>query len=229
MQANRKSSLTAGLAIVIMAVAAAFTFGYAHHAIVVSGDAASTVNNLKSMSSLFKFEIMGWMLILLCDLIASFALYGYFKDSCRNVARWMAAFRLIYSGILAYAIYHLISISIGVEGINVLDKTVQTEVMNSLHVFETAWSMGLIIFGFHLLLLGFLVYRSVNIHRFWGLLLIIAAASYILIHAGKNFVPGSEQLMAVVEMVLSLPMMAGEVGFALWLIVRGKQPENVLK
>lgn len=230
MQANRKSSLTAGLAIVIMAVAAAFTFGYAHSKLVIPGDATTTVNNLRTMSSLFTTEIFGWLIILLCDVVASIALYGYFKNENQKVACAMGALRLVYSAILGFAIFNLIKISSLVNSsANTISELLQTKVMHSLNVFESAWSMGLILFGFHLLLLGYLVYMSYNIHRFWGILLIIAAVSYVIVHTAKNFIPGSENIVSTIEMVLSLPMTIGEVGFAVWLIVRGKQPRIVFR
>lgn len=230
MKANRRSSLTAGLAIVIMALAAAFSFGYAHNTLVIPGDATTTINNLKTLSSLFNTEIFGWLIILLCDIIASIALYAYFKNENQKVARFMGALRLVYSAILGFAIFNLIKISsILNRSANTISESLQLKVMQSLTVFESAWSMGLIIFGFHLLLLGYLVYKSYNIHRFWGVLIIIAAVSYIAIHTAKNFIPGSEHIVNIVEMILGLPMTIGEVGFAVWLIVRGKQPKIVFR
>ena len=83
------------------------------------------------------------------------------------------------------------------------------------------WSFGLIIFGFHLLLLGFLALKSWNIHRFWGIMLIVAAVSYVGIHCAKILLPEFENPVKTAEMILSLPMTFGEVGFAVWLIIRG--------
>ena len=230
MQANRRSSLTAGLAIVLMAVAAAFTFGYAHNTLIIPGDAPTTVSNLRTMSSLFTTEIFGWLIILFLDITASIALYSYFKNENQKVARAMGALRLVYSAILGFGIFNLIKINnIFNSSANTISETLQTKVMHSLNVFQSAWSMGLIIFGFHLLLLGYLVYKSYNIHRFWGVLLIIAAVSYIIVHTTKNFIPGSEHFVSIAETVLGLPMAIGEVGFAVWLIVRGKQPKIVFR
>ena len=76
------------------------------------------------------------------------------------------------------------------------------------------WSIVLIIFGFHLLFLGILALKSKPINRFWGISLVFAAISYILINSLHKILPGYENQINTAEMILSLPMASGEVGFA---------------
>jgi hypothetical protein len=95
--------------------------------------------------------------------------------------------------------------------------------------FETIWFFALIIFGFHLLALGILTHQSKNIHNFWGILLVFAAVCYAVIHSAKFLLPEFENQVAIAEMILSLPMAFGEVGFAFWLIIRGGKPRIVYR
>ncbi len=228
MKINRKASLAAGISILVMAIVAGFSLGYAHNSLVLPGEIANTVNNLKNESALFNAEILGWMVILICDLIASIALFKYFKEVNRKQARLMAAFRIVYSGILAFAIANLIKVSRLINSTNsATPETLQIKVMNFITTFEKSWSLGLIVFGIHLLVLGYLVFKSVNIHKIWGILLLIAGISYCLIHTATNFIPGSENIVKIAEKILMAPMTIAEVGFAIWLIVRGKNPNTI--
>ncbi len=220
MKPTRKSALVAGIALLVMAVAAGFTYGYIHNTLVVPGNSEATLNNLESHQFLFTLEILGWIFILLCDVVVAWALYVFFRNENRRLSLFTAATRIIYSAILGAAIYYLIQVN-GTESVNI--------VMSYLHNFENTWSLGLIIFGFHLFLLGALVLKSKRIHNFWGIVLVFAAVSYVIIYSSKLLLPEFENQVIAVETILSLPMAFGEIGFAFWLIIRGGKPKIVFK
>ena len=110
MKTNRKPAIIAGTALIIMAVAAAFSFGFVHSSLIIPANPEATVKNLKSSETLFMLEILGWILILLCDIIVAVALYVFFKNENRKLAFYTAAARLIYSAILGVAIFFLLRI-----------------------------------------------------------------------------------------------------------------------
>lgn len=62
---------TGGISLIVMAVAAALSYGYIHGSLVIGGDNAATVSNLQASSLLFRAEILGWVLIIACDIIAA--------------------------------------------------------------------------------------------------------------------------------------------------------------
>jgi hypothetical protein len=227
MKTNRKSALIAGVALIIMAVAAGFTYGYIHNTLVIANDPESTFNNLKLNGLLFQTEIFGWLLILILDVIVAWALYVFFKNENLKLSALAAGFRLIYSAILGIAILNLIQILNILNG--TLSETAGNQILFHLNSFENTWSFGLIIFGVHLFLLGILALQSKNIPNFWGMLLVFAAASYTFIHSAKFLFPEFETHIATAEMVLSLPMAFAEIGFAFWLIVRGGKSRVVYR
>jgi hypothetical protein len=221
MKSNRKSALIAGIYLIIMAVAAGFTFGYAHNSLVIPENPEATLSNLQSSKTLFVAEIFGWSLILLCDIVVSFALYFFFKNENQKLASYAAVARLIYSAILGVAIFYLAQI------LSLFSRTNNTanEVMANLESFKTYWSFGLIIFGIHLSLLGTLALKSKLIRNFWGVLLIFAGISYSLIHSFYFLFPDLESNIKTAETILSLPMAFSEISFAFWLIIRGGKPK----
>ena len=140
----------------------------------------------------------------------------------------MAGLRVVFAIIFAVGIFSLILIlKIANGNIAVAQEIIGKQIMNYLESFEAIWPFSLIIFGFHLFALGILVFRSKYIHNFLGVVLIFAAVSYILIHGAKFLFSESENYIRTAEMILSLPMAFGEVGFAFWLIIRGGKPKII--
>jgi hypothetical protein len=223
MKAQRKSALIAGIAILVMAVAAGFAFGYAHSSLVIPENPEATLSNLQSSKTLFVAEIIGWTLILICDIVVSFALYFFFKNENQKLASYTAIARLVYSAILGVAIFYLAQILNLLVGTN----DIASEVMSNLESFKKYWSFGLIIFGVHLSLLGILAFKSKFIHNFWGVFLIFAGISYSLINSFYFLFPEFGSYLKTAENILSIPMAVAEIGFAFWLIIRGGKPKTL--
>ena len=230
MKTERKFALIAGITLIFMAVAAIFTYGYIHNTLVVSGNPGITVANLKANGGLFQTEILGWHAILLCDVIVAWALFHFFKNENRKLSAITAGLRFVYTAILGVSIMNFIYILKIVNGnITITSESANQQIMAHFESFETLWSFGLIIFGFHLLLLGVLALQSERIQNFWGIVLVFAAVSYMVIHTSKLLLPEFESQVKTVETMLSLPMAFGEVGFAFWLIIRGGKPRTVFR
>jgi len=227
---ERKSALIAGSTLVIMAVVAIFTYGYIHNTLVVPGEPVVTFNNLKSNGGLLRTEVLGWHFILLCDVIVAWALFQFFKNENRKLSAVTAGLRFVYTAILGVAILNFIYILKIVNGnMTITSESANQQVMAHFESFESLWSFGLIIFGFHLFLLGAMALQSNRIHNFWGIVLVFAAVSYTVVHSSKLLFPEFESQVKTVENMLSFPMAFGEVGFAIWLIIRGGKPRTVFR
>ena len=219
---KRKSALIAGITLLIMSVAAFFAFGYAHATLVMPDNPEMTFNNLTSMDMLFRLEILGWLIIFLCDVVVAWALYVFLKDISNSLSLLTAWLRLAYVALLGIAIFNFIPI------LNILDADrgvtsymAATQVMSHLQSFEGMWSLGLIVFGFHLMLLGYLALISGYIHRIFGILILIAAAGYLFVHVSRLLFADFEEQIRTIETILSVPMALGEIAFAIWLLVKG--------
>lgn len=211
----RQAALISGISIVLMAVFAGYSFGYVLETLVVQGDPATTAENIKSAPAMFRGGIYGWLVIFICDLFAAWGLYLFFKQVDKSLSWWTGFLRFAYAGFLGVAIYKLYGV-IGLIGQNVVDGN---EVMNFIDGFNNVWTMGLIVFGFHLVGVGILSYRAEFMHKIWGVLLIIAGVGYIFVSTLDQFLPQLD--IATLEMVLSVPMTIGELGLAIWLLIKG--------
>ncbi len=217
---KRKYALFAGISLVVMALAAAFSFGYVHGQLIVDADPEKSFLNLNSSGTLFIVGITGWVVIFLCDLLVAWALYHFLREVSWRVSLATAWLRVLYASVLGVAIYNLILILPLLAAGGSPSANVQHVTMH-LTSFRRIWSAGLIIFGFHLLGLGYLSVRSGFVPRIFGWLLLFAATAYIFINSAKTFLTAIDKQVETAEMILSLPMALAEIGFAIWLIIKG--------
>lgn len=215
----RTSALIVGFALLLMAVVAGLTYGYLHGNLMVAEDADASLKNLQSSPGLFKAELFGWVVIFLLDGLVAWALFHFFKPMNNRISFLSSMLRVVYTVVLGIAIFNLSKILQVIN--NPADHSGSGHVMNYLQSFEDLWSKGLIIFGLHLLALGYLAYRAGFVPKFWGILLIIAGLSYSFLHTAYALEPDLMDSWKTLEMILVLPMTLGEVGFAVWLVVRG--------
>ncbi|MCG7410835.1 DUF4386 domain-containing protein [Paenibacillus sp. ACRRX] len=222
---QRKMALTAAISLLIMTLAAFFSYGFVHGSLVVQGDATATYHNLLSSNVLFKAEILGWIIILFCDIVVAWAFYMFLRPIDNHLSLLGAWFRLIYTAVLGIAILNLILVLLltnsTVHSSLFKNDQLQAHVMLYLTAFETIWSIGLIIFGGHLLLVGYLAFKSNSIPKGISILLLIASIGYIATHLCNTFFPHFDVIMTILKFTFTVPMIVGELGFGIWLLLRG--------
>ncbi|MFD2881624.1 DUF4386 domain-containing protein [Paenibacillus rhizoplanae] len=221
---------TGGISLIVMAIAAAFSYGYIHGSVVVNGDAAATFARLQSSPSLFRAEILGWIVIIACDVVAAWALYQVLRPVHPGLSLLggLAAPGL-YGGIGGVAVSSLIVVSLltGGSAPELSGFTIgqlQGEVMLALQGFEAVWSAGLILFGGHLLVVGLLAVRAENIPKPLSVLLLLAGFGYMALHLCSLLVPEYTGFIQMVKWIFILPMTAGELGLGIWLLFRIPAP-----
>jgi hypothetical protein len=80
-----------------------------------------------------------------------------------------------------------------------------------------------LLFGFHLLLLGYLVYKSGFWPKVLGILLVIGSVGYLAQSYGHLLAPQYDGILSTVVIVLSIP---GELAFTVWLLWKGIDVEK---
>ncbi|WP_250672802.1 DUF4386 family protein [Paraclostridium ghonii] len=76
----RKAALWAGLSIIAMAICAGFSYGFVHSSLIVKGDMITTINNISQSITLFRAEILGWLIILILDTLVSWSTYIFLEN-----------------------------------------------------------------------------------------------------------------------------------------------------
>lgn len=161
---HRKSALIAGISLILMAFAASLSYGYVQGNLVVPDDATTTFNNIMSSTSLFNAGIFGWFVILICDVVVAWALYLFLQPINKNLSLLGALFRLAYAPILGVALLNLIFVALLSSRNDYFfllgDQQLQGQTLLYLEAFNFTWSIGLIIFGGHLFIVGYLSLQS---------------------------------------------------------------------
>lgn len=221
---RRKFALLSGLLLLLMALSAGYAFGYVYQKLVIPENSIETYSNLTGSTFLFGTCVAGWLLIVITDFLVSWGLYNYFLKVNKILSLITATFRIVYSCVLTVAVMQLIiawySIYMGTSD--------HLSLMNYLNEFEYYWSLGLIIFGFHLVGLGYLSVKSSEVPKWIGVLLYIAGPSYIIIHTANFIIPSAANSILIMESVLSLPMALAEIGLAFWLVFRGGKISQIM-
>jgi hypothetical protein len=190
--------------------------------LVVPGDAAATAGNILGSLWLFRFSLVSWILIVVTDIALSGVLYLLFEPTSRLVSLISAAFRGVYSTILAA---YSLSLFRGLSFLTDPDRgaalglpDVQAQALAEFESFSSGFVLALLFFGVHLILFGVLLKRSRYVPSALAVLIGVAGAGYILNSLATFFLPNHGDLAST---VLLTPALLGEVGLTGWLLVKG--------
>lgn len=222
---QRKVAIIAGISLLVMAILAGFGYGFVFNSLVVKGNAVETYNNIVAADTLFRFGIFSWLMILVLDVLVAWSLYIFFKKANQHISLLVAWFRLIYAAFFGVSLLNYIIVLLLISGVDYLKvfeiNQLQALVLLFINAFQGIWSLSLIIFGLHLLFLAYLVLKTKEMPKIIGILLLIAAISYLIIHLSKLFFPQFQSAILSMEMILALPMAISELGLGLWLLFKG--------
>jgi hypothetical protein len=206
----RTASLTAGIALALMAVLAAFGVFGAVAALITPGDAAKTAQDISESQALFRQGIASLILVAVLDIVVAAALFTLFAPVNRSVSVMAAGFRVAYAAVYLVAIIQLV-VALRLLG----DPDVA---MRAIDAYDTIWHVGLILFGVHLLLIGYLAYRSGYMAKVFGILLVIAGLGYAADGFGAVLVPGYALDIGRFTFV-------GELALIFWLLIKGSRKD----
>ncbi len=215
----RSASLTAGAALLLMSLLAIFGNVIVVDGLLTPGDAAQTANDIDASQGLFRVGIASLILVVVLDVIVTWALYRVFSPVSVSLSMLAAAMRLTYSAVLMVAIGQLVGVTrlsddntraaLGADQVN-------AHAMLGIAAFNDIWYVGQALFGAHLLLIGYLAYRSGYIPKVLGALLVISGAGYAIDSLGAVL---SQSPWTDVSSFTFL----GEFLLALWLVIRARR------
>ena len=214
---KRKIAIMTGISLIVMAIVAVFVIGYAYAEFDTPGE-IEFVNNILQNKGLYLSMLYGFLVIILLDFIVSYNLYKYFEDDHKKMSAISGLIRTIYTIIFIIAVYHL------TKNINSNELTNQLAKSN-FDQFQTIWNVGLVVFGFHIILIGYLMKLHLKIPKILWYITLIAGVSYIVVSLLKLTIPNSE-IVSLFVILMALPMTIGEMGLAVWLLIKGGKNEK---
>lgn len=180
---RRRVALTAAVGLLLMAILAPLAHFGVLERLIVDGDAATTVRNIVADEGLFRLAIATLLVVTFLDIAVAWALYLLLKPVNETLALLVGWLRLAAPAVFAVALSNLLDVAnlVGTADASALgSEQLGSQVMASIASFDTGWiAMSLAIFGLHLLVLGYLLFKSINFPRFLGVLVVIAGTGYL--------------------------------------------------
>ena len=220
----RQAALIAGfayLAVFIVATFAQTTLGK----IIVQGDAAATAKNIMDSGLLFRLGIAGWIFVLMSDAVVAWALYLFLKPVNDGLALLAAWFRLLFVAIFAGSFFNLFAVMELLSGTGNLAAIepvqLHAQITPFLAAYDIAVHISFVPFGLHILVVGYLIFKSGSMPRILGILLMVAAAGYQIDSFG-NFISsayGANEINFII--FVAIPAVVSELWLTLWLLAKG--------
>ncbi len=216
----RKAALMTGLTILVMVLIAPFSELFVYPRLVNPANAAETVKNITTHKTLFVSAIFGYLMTFSGDIVVSWALYILLKPVNKHLSLLTAWFRLVFSVIALVALLNLVAVfqlSTNDDYSIMFGQTQLTaQVMLYLKTFRTGYHFGILFFSIHLILLGYLVFKSKYIPKSMGVILAISGLGYMTDALKPFLFPNFNSGFITVTFF-------GELIFMLWLLIKGSR------
>lgn len=221
----RVAARVAGFGLLIISVLGIFSV-VARDNLIEPGDAAATASNIGASEGLFRWSIVAFIVVLILDVVIAWALFVLLKPVDKNLSLLAAWFRLAYAAITAAVLYQLVSVLELLGGDDYLtafdSSQLQALALQTLNGYDYGFLIGLAFFAVHLLVLGYLVFKSGYIPRIFGVLLVVASFGYVLDTFANILLSSYADYETIFTVIVSVPGFIAEVALMLWLLIKGR-------
>ncbi len=218
MKSPKTTARLTGLGYLIIFISGFFANFYTLEGMIVDGNAQLTAQNIASQIELFQLGVASFSIMILVDILLAFPLYRLLKSTDKKWAKASSIIRVINGMVFLVALAHLFEIiplaqngAIAAEG----------SVMDLLEEFNTMWNIGLLFFGVHVLILGWLIFQSVHFPGIIGLLLQFAGIAYLTDSGAQLILPYYQDYQTLFEIMVIGGGVIGEFSLTLWLLIKG--------
>lgn len=186
--------------------------------LVVSGNVEQTVANIAAHQGLFVVAMLCYVINFIGDIVIAWGLYVLLSPVNQALSLLAAWFRLIYTSVALYGAFNLATVYRMITTPEYQTAfgsgPLHAQIDLLLHTFRYTYSLGIVIFGIHLILVGYLVVRSRYIPWWLGAILIINGLAWMVNNLRPYLYPNANLGFIWIAF-------AGELVFMLWLLIRG--------
>ena len=215
----------AGVGYLVIILSGIFAEFFVRSGLIVPGDASATAANIVASQSLYRIGIASEFLMLACDVMVALALYVVFRGVSRSLALLAAFFRLVHASIVAVNLLNMY-VPLLLLSDDTLRAVFEPPQLHALALLLLdahgyGYAIGLVFFGLHCLILGYLVIRSRYAPRLLGVLLVAASLGYLIDSLGRTLMSDYAANASTLGLIVLVPAFIGELSFCLWLLVKG--------
>jgi hypothetical protein len=214
-----QGGFTGGVALLLLAALAALGLLVAVQGLVTPGDAARTANDVAASATRFRLGVASMYVVVVLDVVAAWALFRFFAPVDASLSRLAAWFRLAYSAVFLVAISQLAGVPDLLSNPDYQrafgQEQLHAQALTRIESFDAVWMAGLLLFGAHLALVGYLAYRSGYVPRLIGVLVALAGVGYAIDTIAS--------VLFTDPYAVSTLTGFGEAVLAVWLVARGRR------
>lgn len=222
MNTNTKTARIAGILYVLVIIGGVFAEFFVRSKLIVAGDTAATIDNLRSNEGLFRIGFISDLVAHTCYFLLAFVLYTLLKPVQHDIALLFLLIVVIAAPLLCLNMLNQFMALLILTEANYLSAFTAAQidalVMLFLDLHKYGYLIGQIFYGGWLFPLGYVVYKSGYFPKMLGALLMVASVGYVLDFFRAFLFPDADPALAG---ILLAPAVIGEFSFCLWLLVKG--------
>jgi hypothetical protein len=228
----RRAALVAGVGYIVIFVLAIFANFVVVNGLIETEDAAATAENIAESEGMFRAGIVAFAVVFVVDVVVAWALFILFRSLSRDVSLLAAWFRLVYTVFLGVGlIFFFVALQL-LSGDDYLDAfgagQIDAHVLLAVDAFNYAWLIGLVCFGVHLIVIGYLLIASRWTSPALGAVLMVAGVAYIVDTLARAVLADYADVENLFLAIVAVPSVVGELWFTVWLLrTGGTNPERI--
>ncbi len=220
MQNLKQTARLTGLGYLVIFISGFFANFYIIEQLLVEGNSLETTRNIVENQAWFFWGIASFFIMVAMDIILAWPLYLLVKSVSVRLSSISSLLRVVNGLVFALALSHLFQIYF------VMGPSDQSpgQIMYHMETFNIIWSYGLIIFGIHLLFLGYLIRKSPHFPVLIGWLLQLAGVAYLIDSSAIIWYPHYENYKFLFEGMVVAAGIIGELSLTIYLLTYSNSP-----
>jgi preprotein translocase subunit Sss1 len=216
---EKRLARIAGVLYLAVAIFGGFAELVVRDGIVETGNAAATAESIRGSATLFRWGFASDLVQATIFLFTAMSLYLLLRHVNELVARAMVVIVAVAVAIICLNLlnqYVALQVATGEAASGSAGTDALAGLFADMHV--AGYLIAQIFFGLWLLPLGYLVYRSGYFPKVLGVLLAVGCVGYLVDTFAHFLVP---ELAGSIEPIVVAPAAVGEIGFVIYLLVKG--------
>jgi hypothetical protein len=216
----------AGALYLVIIVFGIFGEMFVRSSLIVPGDITATADNIMASEGLFRVGFLSDSIMFLSDVALAVLLYVLLRPVSKVLSLMAMCFRLAQTAVIATNLlnYHAAVLVLQGPGYSSALGSTEGAALTSffLDLHAHGYDLGLLLFGVHCVLLGYLVFKSGYLPKVLGILTVAAGLTYLIGSYTRFLAPSHMEAVSPTYIVA----IVAEVALCLWLLIRGVDAER---
>ena len=216
----------AGVLYLIIIVCGLFSEIFVRSSLISPRDAVATASNIMAADGLFRAGFLADSIMFLSDVVLAVLLFVLLKPVNKTLALIAMFFRLTQTAVIALNLlnYHAAMLLLKGQSYASAFDAAQLNSLSSffLDLHSHGYDLGLLLFGVHCLILGYLIAKSLYMPKALGYLVMAAGVTYLIGSYTRFLFPNFVEAVSLIYGVAII----SELSLCLWLLVKRVKLDN---